>query len=274
MSTESWTGTGPGPTEAPRERKEAQGGPPPGVLAVVFTALFLAGLVLGTVLADGEPFPSPFGDTDEIVAWFRAHPGAVQVSGALQFAASVPLAVYAATVSARLHRLGVRAPGATIVLAGGLLASGFLACCGLVGWTLSRTPVLELPPLVRALQYLAFGTGGPGHVVALGLLVAGIAVPGLLAGLLPRNLAVTGLVLATLAELSALTLFLDGAALLLPLARFTCLGWLIAAGFLLPRHRSAIRTTRTDRTTNLTANRTTATAPTTARARGRAPEEA
>ncbi|KOG28185.1 hypothetical protein ADK34_14800 [Streptomyces viridochromogenes] len=162
----------------------------------------------------------------------------MQVSGALQFAASIPLAVYAATVSARLHRLGVRAPGATIALAGGLLAAGFLAGCGLVSWTLSRTEVLEVPALVRALQYLAFATGGPGHVVTLGLLVAGIAVPGLLAGLLPRTLAVTGLALAAVAELATLALLFDGAALLLPLARFTCLGWLIAAGFLLPRRRT------------------------------------
>lgn len=226
------------PTEAPRGRGEAQAGPPPGVLAVVFTALFLAGLVLSTLLAGGDPFPSPFGDGGGIVAYFRAHTDAVRVSGALQFAASIPLAVYAATVSARLHRLGVRAPGATIALAGGLLAAGFLACCGLVSWTLSRTEVLEVPALVRALQYLAFATGGPGHVVTLGLLVAGIAVPGLLAGLLPRALAVTGLALAAVAELATLTLLFDGAALLLPLARFTCLGWLIAAGFLLPRRRT------------------------------------
>ncbi|MFF8381209.1 hypothetical protein ACF07V_34380 [Streptomyces sp. NPDC015661] len=236
MSAESWTA--PRPTEAPRERREAQGGPPPGVLAVVFTGLFLAGLVLSTVLADGNTFPSPFGETGEIVAYFRAHSGAVQILGALQFAASIPLAVYAATVSARLHKLGVRAPGATIALAGGLLASGFLACCGLVSWTLSRPEVLDLPALVRALQYLAFATGGPGHVVALGLLVAGIAVPGLLAGLLPRVLAVTGLVLAAIAGLATLALLFDGAALLLPLARFTSLGWLIAAGFLLPRRRT------------------------------------
>ncbi|MCZ0980406.1 hypothetical protein O1L60_19300 [Streptomyces diastatochromogenes] len=51
----------------------------------------------------------------------------------------------------------------------------------------------------------------------------------------------TGLVLAAIAELSALTLLVDGAAPLLPLARFTCLGWLIAAGFLLPRRRTRTR---------------------------------
>ncbi|MFE2474873.1 hypothetical protein [Streptomyces sp. NPDC059389] len=220
-----------------RSRRDPQAGPPPGILAVVFTALFLAGLVLSTLLAGGDPFPSPFGSTDTATAYFRDHSGAVRVSGALQFAASVPLAIYAATVSARLHKLGVRAPGATIALAGGVLASAFLACSGLVTWVLSRPEVADHPEPVRALQYLAFGLGGPAHVVLLGLLIAGIAVPGLLAGLLPRALAVAGLAIAAVAELSTLVLLADGAALLLPVARFAGLLWLIAAGFLLPRRR-------------------------------------
>ncbi|MGT2532377.1 hypothetical protein ACU4GG_38940 [Streptomyces nojiriensis] len=220
-----------------RGHRDPQAGPPPGILAVVFTALFLAGLVLSAVLAGGDPFPSPFGSTDSVTAYFRDHTGAIRVSGALQFAASVPLAIYAATVSARLHKLGVRAPGATIALAGGALASAFLACSGLVTWVLSRPEVAGHGEVVRALQYLAFGLGGPGHVVLLGLLVAGIAVPGLLARLLPRALAVAGLVVAALAELSTLVLLVDGAALLLPIARFAGLLWLIAAGFLLPRRR-------------------------------------
>ncbi|MEU7605940.1 hypothetical protein [Streptomyces sp. NPDC041003] len=229
-------------SRVPRETRTTtpQSGPPPGVLAVVFTALFLGGLVLSTLLAGGDPFPSPFGATDTITAYFRDHGDAVRVSGALQFAASVPLTIYAATVSARLHRLGVRAPGATIALAGGVLAAAFLACSGLVTWVLSHAEVTERPELVRALQYLAFGLGGPGHVVVLGLLVAGIAVPGLLAGLLPRALAVAGLTVAAVAELSTLVLLTEGAALLLPVARFTGLAWLIAAGFLLPRTRARI----------------------------------
>ncbi|MFE2145183.1 hypothetical protein ACFXA3_26180 [Streptomyces sp. NPDC059456] len=220
-----------------RSRRDPQAGPPPGVLAVVFTALFLAGLVLSTLLAGGDPFPSPFGSTDTVTAYFRDHTGAVRISGALQFAASVPLAIYAATVSARLHKLGVRAPGATIALAGGVLASAFLACSGLVTWVLSQPEVAAHADLVRALQYLAFGLGGPAHVVLLGLLIAGIAVPGLLAGLLPRAFAVAGLTVAAIAELSTLVLLVDGAAPLLPVARFAGLLWLIAAGFLLPRRR-------------------------------------
>ncbi|MFD4152317.1 hypothetical protein ACFWR4_06140 [Streptomyces hydrogenans] len=222
-------------------RHEAQGGPPLGPLALVFTALFVAGLAAGIVMAGGATFPSPFGGadaTDDIAAYFRDHTDAVRITATLQFGASVPLAIYAATASARLHRLGVRAPGATIALAGGLLASGFLALSALLSWTLSRPEVLGQTGVVRAFQTLAFATGGPGHVVALGLLVAGVAVPGLLAGLLPRGLALGGLVLAALAELSTLTLLFDGAAVLLPIARFGGLLWLIAAGFLLPRHRS------------------------------------
>jgi hypothetical protein len=160
------------------------------------------------------------------------------VGGAFQFGAAIPLAIYAATVNARLHHLGVRAPGATIALAGGLLAAGSLALSGLLGWVLSRPEVRDDPAVVRALQLLNFGTGGVGHVVALGLLLAGVAVPGLLARLLPTWLAWAGLAIAGIAELSTLTLLVDAAAYLLPIARFTALAWLIAAGFRLPRQRA------------------------------------
>lgn len=142
-----------GPATAPAvRRRPAQGGPPLGVLAVVFTALFLAGLVLSTALADGKPYPSPFGAADEILAYFRDHRLAVQVGGALQFGAAIPLAIYAATVSARLHQLGIRAPGATIALVGGVLSAGFLALSGLLGWVLSRREVLDDSALVRGLR--------------------------------------------------------------------------------------------------------------------------
>ncbi|WP_238017938.1 DUF4386 domain-containing protein [Dactylosporangium sp. AC04546] len=226
-------------TTAPTEtrRPPAVAGPPLGVLAVVFTALFLGSLVLGTVLAGGSPYPSPFGETADISAYFRDHHLAVQVGGALQFAAAIPLAIYAATASARLQHLGIRNPGATIALAGGLLAAAFLALSGLLGWVLSQEPVTADPGLTHAVQYLNFAAGGPGHVVPLGLLLAGMAVPGLLAGLLPRWLAWSGLVIAAVAELATLSLLFEPAAFLLPIARFTGLAWLIIAGFRLPLQR-------------------------------------
>jgi hypothetical protein len=93
-------------------------------------------------------------------------------------------------------------------------------------------------PLVRALHDLSFLTGGPAHVVFLGLLVAGVAVPGLLLGLLPRTLAVAGLVIAAIAELATLALVWPQLSVLIPVARFPGLLWLIAVGFTLPRQRT------------------------------------
>ncbi|MGI5156917.1 hypothetical protein [Microbispora sp. CA-102843] len=204
----------------------------------MFTVLFAGGIAASTALAGGVVFPSPFGSPQEILAFFPEHHNAVQVSALLHFAASVPMAIYAATMSVRLRDLGIRAPGATIALAGGLLAAGLLALSALLQWALSRPAALTEPALVRVLHDLAFATGGIAHVVFLGLLVAGVAVPGLLAGLLPRPLALAGLVIAAVAEISTLTLLVTEAAFLLPVARFTALAWLIAAGFLLPRTRT------------------------------------
>lgn len=223
----------------PSMRRDPTSGPPLGVLAVVSTALFMAGLILAAVLADGTPFPSPFGEADEIRSYFTAQSTAVAVSAFAQFAAAIPLAIYAATASARLHTLGIRAPGATIALAGGILAAAFGMLGGLTTWALSRPELHEAPELLRALHFLAFATGGPGYVVPFGLLIAGIAVPGLLARQLRAGLAWTGLVLAVIAELTTLTLLVTDASYLLPLARFGGLAWLAVAGFTLPRHRAA-----------------------------------
>jgi hypothetical protein len=219
-----------------RPPRVAQGGPPLGILAVVFTVLFVAGVVISAALAGKTP-PSPFSAQADIVRYFAGEHTAVRVSAFFQFGAAVPLGIYAATASARLHNLGIRAPGATIALMGGVVAAIMQALSGLVSWTLSEPAVTGDAALVRALHYLGFALGGPGHVVFLGLLLAGMAVPALIIGLLPRWLAIAGLVVAAIAELSTLTLLLEGAAYLLPIARFFGFAWLIAAGFLLPLTR-------------------------------------
>ena len=188
--------------------------------------------------------PLPYGADSAIQAYVRAEPVAAQVIAVAVFASSVPLAIYAATASARLRQLGVTAPGATIALAGGILAAGALGLSGLVAWTLSRPEVSTDESLVRALYYLVFLTGGPAHVVTLGLLVAGMAVPSLVLGLLPRPLAVAGLVIAVLAELTTLVLVWTELGFLLPIARLGALIWLVAAGALLPLRRQNKHATR------------------------------
>ena len=203
----------------------------------MFAALFMASLVASSVLS-GQVFPSPFGTATAIQAYFTGHRDAVRVSAVLQFAAAVPLAVLAAAVHARMHQLGIRVAGATIALAGGLLASAFATLSALLTWTLSRPAVTGEPAVVRLLHDLAFLSGGPAHVVALGLLLAGIAVPALIVRLLPRWLAVAGLALAVAAQLSTLVLIVPAFGALLPLARFGAMAWLITAGALLPVTRT------------------------------------
>ncbi|WP_454790972.1 hypothetical protein [Mycolicibacterium lutetiense] len=215
--------------------RRKQAGPPLALLAGISLALLLAGLIVGIALAG--VMPMPFGATAAVNAYIRDHAVAVQAAATGTFASSVPLAIYAATVSTRLRQLGVTAPGAMIALVGGTLAAAAIGLSGLITWALSRPELAVDPTLVHALYYLVFLTGGPGHVVALGLLVAGVAVPSLVLGLVPRSVAWAGLIIAAIAELSFLTLLWWGFSVLLPVARFSGLIWLIVAGAMLPLRR-------------------------------------
>jgi hypothetical protein len=205
------------------------------LLAAISLVLLLAGLAVGVALAGVMPLP--YGSAQAVQDYIAGHHAAAQAIGVATFASSIPLGIYAATASARLRQLGITAPGATIALAGGLLASAGLGLSGLFAWTLSRPEVTSDVALVRALYYLTYLTGGPWHVVTLGLLIAGIAVPSLIVGLLPKALAWTGLVIAGLAELTTLALIWLGLSPLLPIARFSGLVWLIVAGVMLPLRR-------------------------------------
>jgi hypothetical protein len=219
-------------------RRAQQSGPPLVLLASICIGLLFGGLAIGVALG-GVP-PLPYGPVAPVLQYVRAQPLAVQLMAVAVFGSSVPLAIYAATASARLRQLGVTAPGATIAFAGGILAAGALGLTGLVGWTLSRPEISGDTALVRALYFLVFLLGGPGHIVALGLLVAGMAVPGLIHGLLPRSLARVGLATAAVSELTTLVLIWPELGPILPVARVSALVWLLVAGGWLPRRRSDI----------------------------------
>jgi hypothetical protein len=201
---------------------------------VIFTVLFLASAA-GVTAAAGAHLPSPYDPAAALTSYLSAHHGALTASALLQFASAIPLAIFTATVTARLHHLGIRAPGATIALAGGILAAVMLMASAAAQWVLAQPGIRQDPGVARAFQDLAFITGGPGHVVPLGLLIAGIAVIAAFGGLLPRPLALAGVTIALVAEVSTISIALHGAGILLPIARFAGYAWLIAAAALLPR---------------------------------------
>lgn len=213
-------------------------GPNPGILAMVSLGLTIAGLATSAIMNGGDTYISPFSTASQVIAYYRDNPEAVRLASMLQFGSAVPLGIYAATVYARQLRLGVRVPGPGIGFFGAITAAVFLMLSALVGWLLSRPEITTDATLTHALAFLAFITGGVAYVVGMGLLVAGIAVPALLLGLVPRWLAWTGLVIAVVSELSFLSLVIEPFHYLLPIGRFGGLLWLVAVGFLLPQTRA------------------------------------
>jgi hypothetical protein len=212
--------------------------PPLVLLASVHAALFLASLVAAAVLSKGGHVPSPFSPPGEALSFFSNHPAAVRWSAFLQLGATVPLALFAGVVASRLAFLGLGAAGVHIALAGGLLGAAALGVCALAQWPLSWSEVAAAPGAARGLQLMMFGAGGPAAVMFTGLLVAGVSVTTGAAGLLPRWLSISGVVLAVLAQLSWFSLIFPPALVLLPLARFPTLLWLILAGAMLPVARA------------------------------------
>jgi hypothetical protein len=219
------------PERSAPPRRRPQSGPP--LLAPV---LSFAALTAGYVIAN-RATPHPDATGAEVLRYAQEHGTAIRAGSWLLLASAIPLALLAAVLYRRLRALGITAPGSAITLAGGLLASIALTLSAMAAWTGGRLPDDASPALARALADLSFLAGGPFYGAGFAMLVAGVSVTGLLAGLLPRSLAWTGLALAAAGMASTLTLLADGFAPLLPVIRFGGLLWLVAAAALLPRTR-------------------------------------
>lgn len=212
-------------------------GPPVFVPIVASVLLLLVTLISGPVSGQGA-FPSPFADADSIVHYFATGRTLIMVNAVLLFESGIALGFFTALVGSRLRYLAPQGAGPAIAEVGGVLAAVLFTLSGLLQWELARPVLGDQPALLRVLHDLTFLTGGPGTVVCLGLLILGIAVTALYAGLLPRWLATIGLVLAVLSLASALVLLTPVTGFLLPLARFPGLIYLVVVGFLLPRSRT------------------------------------
>jgi hypothetical protein len=213
-------------------------GPHTGMLALIFTILFIVGLSYVISFTAGAPhFPSPWESAGTIVAYFQNHAHDVLMCAFFQFASSIPLGILTVTLLSRLQFFGIRATGPYIGLFGGLLTTFTLALSGLTLWVMAFPGIAQDAAVLRALYYLDFAIGGVGYSVPMGLLIAGVAVPAGFMKLLPKWLVWPGIVLALIGEASCLSLIFPKLVMLIPLTRFPGFIWLILVGFVLPRSK-------------------------------------
>ena len=188
-------------------------GPHPGIIAIIYSLLLV--LTVVTYKLD-----------------------AVRVNALFQFGAAIPIGLFTAAVTSRLHFLGVDVTGVSIALYGGVAASILLILSGLSTWTLTQPGIADDATVVHALQQFGFGAGGYAFIVTLGLLMAGISVPCLFGHYAPSWLAWLGLILAGFAELSTLGLIVPQLVWLLPVVRFSSVVWMIGTGFTLAKTKN------------------------------------
>lgn len=208
--------------------------PPLGILAVVYTVLFCAGLYPVTYFGGKPAFPLPWVSVPLIQTFFEQRHAAALLCAFLHFGAAVPLGIFTASAVSRLKFFGVRAAGADIALFGGFATAVLMLASSSILWTLTAPGVAQDPSLAKALLNLDFALGGPGFSVPFGLFMAGISVPLLFRRLTPRWIPILGLVLAAFGELSWLSIEFHSAVGLIPLTRFPGFVWIIAVGFALP----------------------------------------
>ncbi|MCX4090986.1 DUF4386 domain-containing protein [Nocardia sp. alder85J] len=217
--------------EHPTPTRRPQSGPPLWLPATVFAVLTIAYVVVN------RSTPHPDATALDVLRYDGDHAGALKLGAFLMLGSAVPLAITSAVTYRRLRALGITAPGSAIALVGGALAASTLMLSAMFAWTAGRLGADSTPALAKALADLGFVAGGPAFATLFGLLVAGIAVPGLLARLLPAPLALIGLALALVAEVASLGLLVRALTYLLPIVRFGGLIWLLAAAAVLPLHR-------------------------------------
>jgi hypothetical protein len=220
-------------TNAPQFPYDRHRGPHPGTIALIYVILFITSLASFAILTHGSGFPMPFGPLETAQHIYLQFPDAIRVNALLQFGAAIPLGLFTAAVTSRLNFLGINATGVSIALFGGIAASLFTTISSLCSWILSEPGVVDNLNVMHAVQLFGFASGGVAHVVAIGLLIAGISVPGLLGKLIPKWVGWLGLILAGVAELSTLSLVIPQLNYLLPVARFGSYIWLISTGFTL-----------------------------------------
>lgn len=224
-------------TQLPFPSRIAAPGPHFGIVAIVSTVLFCASVVLFEIVR-GLHFPFPGDTAATMVTYFSTTAARVQFGAFLQCGSAIALGIVTVAATNRMQSLGACGIGTRIAFFGGSIAALLSLVEAGVVWILAQPGVADASTqsasVVRALYLFAFILDGPAYAGSLGLLIAGLAVAGLLTRILPRWLAWIGLVIAAFGELSFLSMLLPIFGMLIPLTRFPGYLWLITAGFLLP----------------------------------------
>ncbi|HEX3626845.1 MAG TPA: hypothetical protein VH280_15645 [Verrucomicrobiae bacterium] len=205
----------------------------------MFAVLFNAGLYQVVTFTGGPHFPGPWESGDTIAVYFQAHAADVCRCAFLQFGAAIPLGIFTATIVSRLQLLGIRVAGIHIALFGGFATAFTMMVSSMTLWVMAWPGIASNSDVLRALYYLMFALGGVGFSVPLGLLIAGVSIPAAFMKLLPKWLIIFGLAVAIAGQLSWLNMITPRALFLIPLTRFPGFIWLILAGFMLPKSKSA-----------------------------------
>jgi hypothetical protein len=226
------------PASAPSALSEHPDGPHPGVMAMIYVLLFLAGLVAVSAFVTRSSFPTPSSSQEAIVAYFQANRDPVRISAFLSFGGVIALAVFVASVASRLRFLGIRSAWADTALVAGMMTALDQTASHLSEWALTWPGIAHDAPLTLALFYLLFAFGGPGFSVPMGLFVGSISMVAVMRSLLPAWLVGIGFAIALIGVVSWLNLLVPAAPLVsltIPLTRFPAFAWLVVAGFMLPK---------------------------------------
>ena len=197
---------------------------------VLFAAFFILGDVLRGILANG-PLPLPGAPATEVARYFTESQTAVLAVALCQVLSALSLFVFVAPFVRR--KAGERGALAALTSGGGVLSAILLLASALLGLVLALTVGGLGLGYVDTLRQANFLTGGTFHVASLGVFVGAASIAGLRAKTLPRWMCWLGLVQATLAILSLVSLIFFPAALLILLGRLLGFVWCSAAGTVL-----------------------------------------
>jgi hypothetical protein len=176
----------------------------------LFLGLFAAGLLAADLVATTS-FPEPSRPIAEVVAYFGDNAGSVRALSTFHAFAAVALLVftaYAATMVRKADDVGL----ASIALAAGAVAAGFLLLDAALFWALASPAVAGDEQVVGGLHALSYLCGGVMFALPLGVFIACVARSALDRHFLPRWLGWAGVVAAVEAGVYGTTLLGAGGA--------------------------------------------------------------